>query len=265
MILHVPGRLPREITLEAFVLELGSELSAEELESVREVAEGRSLAYVTACGDWGVYDEEPIGLVCVGCVRSAAKNAIEHFEKVIPDLLTRADLVNNAFASLTCAPIEGHERRVTMLLVEAVRRRWGKGSKLSRGSLYRELPAEHEIAGPLETVASMALIDLLHCDHMPGLEGFERFEISEPAERTSDVALSLRSSELENVEFVTLKTRSGIVVGQKRRAPSGIVFEITHISDDTAILQELRPDGSWSLWPSETVSLSDLEGYPVVD
>lgn len=58
-----------------------------------------------------------------------------------------------------------------------------------------------------------------------------------------------------------------IAVGQKRRAPSGLVFEVIIIDENarTACVKELRPDGTWSLWPSETVAFDVLELDPIVE
>lgn len=58
-----------------------------------------------------------------------------------------------------------------------------------------------------------------------------------------------------------------IAVGQKRRAPSGLVFEVIIVNEDarTACVKELRPDGTWSLWPSEEVTFDVLERDPVVE
>jgi hypothetical protein len=58
-----------------------------------------------------------------------------------------------------------------------------------------------------------------------------------------------------------------IEVGQKRRAPSGLVFEVivTDLDEKFAVVKELRLDGTWSLWPSEVVKFEEFEQYPLVE
>ena len=57
-----------------------------------------------------------------------------------------------------------------------------------------------------------------------------------------------------------------IEVGQKRRAPSGLVFVVLSVGEKTAVVKELREDGvTWSLWPSEEVELAELEADPIVE